>query len=306
MKQFNPEDYLIFEAVVGSRLYGLANENSDLDLCGVCLPPIEILINPFQGFEVKDSGFEDDDRAIYDLGKFIQLCSQANPNIIELLFVPEEFTRTSSVEWHKVLDNKKYFLSKKVKHTFTGYAVSQLKRLERHRQWFLDPPKDKPKRKDYGLTDSPIISAGWMEALRSIPFEIIEEKYRDEIRREENYRVAKKNWDNYIHWVNNRNPKRKAMEEQSGYDLKFASHIFRLMSEGKELLLTGKITFPLPNAEEILKIKDGFYEYDEIIEEARKLEFEFEKWYELSELPMKPNINKLEELYFDIVLGENR
>jgi hypothetical protein len=142
--------------------------------------------------------------------------------------------------------------------------------------------------------------------LNLLQFDIIDEKYRDELKREEEYMLSKKKWDSYIHWVNNRNPKRKTMEEQFGYDLKFASHVFRLMDEGKELLLTGKITFPLENAEEILRIKDGFYEYDEIIEKAKTLEQEFEKWYGLSPLPMKPNINKLEELYFDIVLGENR
>ena len=64
MKQFNPEEYLIFEGIVGSRLYGLANSESDLDKRGVCLPPIEVLIDPFQGFDVKDSFDGDDDRAI--------------------------------------------------------------------------------------------------------------------------------------------------------------------------------------------------------------------------------------------------
>lgn len=89
MKQFNPEDYLLFESITGSRLYGTANKDSDYDKRGICLPPLEFLVDPFHSFEVKDSFEEDDDRAIYDLGKFFDLSSQANPNIIELWFAPD-------------------------------------------------------------------------------------------------------------------------------------------------------------------------------------------------------------------------
>ena len=108
-----------------------------------------------------------------------------------------------------------------------------------------------------------------------------------------------------MQWKTNRNPKRKASEEKMQFDGKYASHLFRLMLEGKELLLTGNITFPLPDAEWLLAIKNGEYKYEQILEMATNMEKDFETWYKQSPLPNSPDINKLKDLYFDIVLGNN-
>lgn len=205
--------------------------------------------------------------------------------------------------WEHVVDNRNLFLSKKIKYTFTGYAFAQIKSIERHRRWFINPPKRKPMREDFRLDAVPLISEAHLQNVLSLPQDLFKEEYLDNVKREKEYRDVKRDWDNYQSWLKNRNPKRKAMEEKFGYDLKFASHVFRLMEEGKELLLTGNITFPLKNAEWIKAIKDGFYKYEEILEMAKNMESEFERWYEQSPLPNKPNINKIKDLYFDIVLG---
>ena len=192
------------------------------------------------------------------------MCAGANPNILELLYVPISRTLYSSNIWERILDNRNLFLSKKVKHTFTGYAISQIKAIERHRRWFINPPSHKPMRSEYGLGDVPIISEVHIQNILSLPHELFREEYLNSVKAEKEYRDVKRDWDNYQSWLKNRNPKRKEMEEKFGYDLKFASHVFRLMDEGKELLLTGNITFPLKNAEWIKAIKDGFYKYEEI------------------------------------------
>jgi hypothetical protein len=72
------------------------------------------------------------------------------------------------------------------------------------------------------------------------------------------------------------------------------------MTEGKELLLDHKITFPLSNAEEILQIKNGKYSYDEMLEKAECMEKDFEKWYSESTLPNSPDRNKLLNLYLEL------
>jgi len=36
---FNPQDYVIFEGITGSRLYGINIESSNTDYRSVCLPP---------------------------------------------------------------------------------------------------------------------------------------------------------------------------------------------------------------------------------------------------------------------------
>lgn len=300
MKQFNPEEYLIFSCVSGSRLYGTETNDSDLDIRGVVLPPLEVLIDPIHNFKVADS-FDGEDKQLYDLGNFIKLCCDNNPNILELLYCTKQSIITSSDIWDKIVENRDLFLSKNIKHRFLGYSISQLKSIIRHRGWFLNPPNKKPERKDFGLGYSPIVSEANLQNALAVPHELYLPKYKYELLAERLYREEKKKWDNYMQWVNNRNPKRKASEERFGYDGKMASHLFRLMTEGKELLLTGKITFPLPNAEWIKAIKDGFYKYEEILEMAKNMESEFETWYNESPLPHKPNINGIKELYFDIV-----
>ena len=304
MKQFNPEDYLLFSCMAGSHLYGTNTQESDLDIRSVCLPPMEILLNPFENFEVKD-GFEGEDKAVYNLKKFIDLCSQANPNLLELLFVPEKNILFKDKRWNLIIENKNLFLSTKVRYTFTGYSISQLNSIKRHREWFITPPDHKPTRKEFGLTDSPLVSEASLQNVLAVPHELFLPEHHQELARERLYRDAKKKWDNYEQWRKNRNPKRKAREEQYGYDCKYASHLFRLMAEGKELLLTGNITFPLPNADRLLEIKNGYLSYDQVITLASTIELEFEDLYYQSPLPHAPDRNALKELYFDIVLRKN-
>jgi len=301
MKHFDPYDYLLFEGIVGSRLYGTSTPESDLDIRGVFVPPIKVLIDPFQKTEIFDS-FEGEDKSLYSLSKLFQLCADNNPNVLEILFIPEQFTNFSHPLWEKIVNNKHLFLSKNVKHKFLGYAISQLEAIKRHREWFIDPPSHKPTREEFGLNETPSVSMAWINAIKTtMNFDIIKPDMVDEIRKEESYRKAKKKWDNYMQWQTNRNPKRKASEEKIGFDGKYASHLFRLMSEGKDLLLHGEITFPLVDAEWLLSIKNGKYSYEEILDMSDELKEKFEEWYDISPLHHKPDRNSLKELYYEIV-----
>jgi hypothetical protein len=113
MKAFNPEEHMIFNGVVGSRLYGTNTEDSDWDYRGICVPTFDVLLDPFNNFEQKDSGFEEEDRVIYALGKFMNLCANNNPNITEILFIPESRTLLKTKQWDLILENKELFVSKK-------------------------------------------------------------------------------------------------------------------------------------------------------------------------------------------------
>jgi uncharacterized protein len=301
MKDFDPTKHLIFEGITGSKLYGTNTPESDTDRRGVCTPPMDVLLNPFMPFEQKDSGFEEEDRVIYALGKFFALCADCNPNIVELLFVPENMILFNSPEWELVQENKHLFLSKKAKYTFTGYAFSQLNAIKTHRQWFIDPPKKKPERKDFGLKEVPLVTGDNLDHALNIPHDLFKDEFREELMNEREYRIQKKKWDNYVAWRDNRNQKRREMEDKFGYDCKHASHLIRLMTEGKELLLTGNITFPLENSDEIRAIKNGKYSYDEILGIAENMDREFDTWYESSTLPKAPDRNKLLDLYIEII-----
>lgn len=300
--KFDVEKFRIFECITGSQLYGLATPESDTDYRGVCLPPMNILLDPFENFDQKDAGFVEEDRTIYSLKKFMKICADANPNIIELLFIPEQNVLMTTPAWQTLIDNKHLFISKKARHTFSGYAYAQLKLIERHRKWFINPPKKKPERSDFGLPHEPVVSLAWLKAIKdTLNQNLIKDEYREMVATERDYIKAKEEWDHYHMWATNRNPKRKPLEEKYGYDSKHASHLIRLMTECEELLSTGEIKFPLWNADELLAIKNGKYEYDEIVQMANDFDHKFNKMYEQSSLPFGADRQGLTSLYFDIV-----
>jgi len=146
------EDCTIFLTLGGSHAYGMNTPESDVDVRGVCIPTNRSYYTGMgiNKFEQKDSGW-DDDRVIYDLRKAMILMADNNPNVLELLFTDERHWIKVTDSWHKILEHKEKFLSKKVKHTYSGYAIAQLRRIQKHRNYLLNPPKKKPLRSDYGL-----------------------------------------------------------------------------------------------------------------------------------------------------------
>lgn len=117
---------IILLGLGGSYAYGTNQEGSDLDVRGCALnSKSEILTNKnFEQFVNSET-----DTTIYSFNKLITLLSNANPNTIEILGLkPEHYLYLSPIG-KELLDNKDLFLSKKVIHSFGGYANQQLKRL---------------------------------------------------------------------------------------------------------------------------------------------------------------------------------
>ncbi len=111
----------------GSHAYGTNVEGSDVDIRGVAIPTKrEVLLGKSFG-QVLD---KQTDTTIYSFSKAIQLLSNCNPNTIELLGFPEnEYLHLSNIG-HFLWGNRHAFLSKQCIHTFGGYAISQLRRLQ--------------------------------------------------------------------------------------------------------------------------------------------------------------------------------
>lgn len=160
----------IFLTVHGSKAYGLAHSHSDLDVKGICIPPPLVRDNLFQGFEQAENAPEINthkqitqcinptnpkvESTVYSLRKFFKLASEVNPNVIELLYTePTDWLFWHDNIWGLLYDIRDQFLSSRAKFTFTGYAIAQLNKINRHRKWLLNPVKDKPKRSDFGLAE---------------------------------------------------------------------------------------------------------------------------------------------------------
>lgn len=65
-------------------------------------------------------------------------------------------------------------------------------------------------------------------------------------------------------------------ESNEGIDWKALSHAVRVGNEALELLTEGWVTFPLPNALHIMKIKKGLLPYNQVAEEIEQLLVEVE------------------------------
>ncbi len=126
VKELRESGYIIMECVAGSKMYGLDTPESDTDIRGVYMLPSEIKngLLPYKD-EISDEG---QDIKFYELEKFLKLAINNNPNILELLFCDELIFSTPI--WDELYKNRKMFVSQKAKHTFLGYAYSQLKRAK--------------------------------------------------------------------------------------------------------------------------------------------------------------------------------
>lgn len=192
---FDVDTRTIFLTLTGSHAYGTARPGSDVDVRGCCVAPMRVRLSFRTQFEQftwvpgpaatlaraplgpvfaaaieaarthASAGPSLDgvdvapDVVIYDLAKLVGLCAQANPNMLELLYVDEREILHRTPIWDRLRGRRDEFLSQKVRHTFAGYAQGQLKRIQRHREWLLAPPTHAPTRAEFDLPEHSPLSA---------------------------------------------------------------------------------------------------------------------------------------------------
>lgn len=124
----------IVKHYAGSISYGTNIATSDVDYRGVfSADPVNIR-TPF--FPVKEcSDLTEEDTKLYELTHFVRMCIDCNPNIIETLWVDESDIVITSPAYQLLRDNRERLLSKKIAHTTSGYAFSQLQRIKGHNKW---------------------------------------------------------------------------------------------------------------------------------------------------------------------------
>jgi predicted nucleotidyltransferase len=130
------------------------------------------------------------------------------------------------------------------------------------------------------------------------------------LQREKAYQNLVDDYSNYLTWKKHRNPERAKLEAKIGYDAKHSTQLIRLLLVGKEALLTGKLRVKrLEDREELMEIKNCHWPYQKVIDRADQIEAEVKAAYFQSPLPIKPNINALDDLCIRLVeqsLGANK
>ena len=150
----------------GSHAYGTNLPSSDEDFRGVAIAPIRYYLGVMEGFEQAELK-KPVDMTVFDIRKFVSIALKANPNAFEILFTDPGDHMVFHPIMQRLMDCREAFLSQKAKHTFSGYALSQMKRINTHYRWLKNPPKSAPTRAEFGLPERTIIPADQLQAAQA-------------------------------------------------------------------------------------------------------------------------------------------
>lgn len=119
-------DHVIFQCIIGSQAYGLADDDSDVDRRGFFLPPANqhwSLSGVPEQLECHET-----QEAYWEIQKFLVLALKANPNVLEALYSPLVEKATHLAE--ELIAMREIFLSRLIYQTFNGYVMSQFKKMQ--------------------------------------------------------------------------------------------------------------------------------------------------------------------------------
>ncbi len=130
LKAQYPKNIIAFTTMAGSHVYNMNTPESDIDFRGVYVGSVEKYIG--LNFDQKNfaSVSDEKDSQIFELRNFLNLALKANPNALELLFVKYYERIIENDNFVPLFENAdRWFLSKRLKNTYLGYATSQYNKI---------------------------------------------------------------------------------------------------------------------------------------------------------------------------------
>lgn len=288
---------LIFRTQFGSHIYGTNVETSDQDFRGIALPSSRdiILQRAFktQQLATKQNDLlkntkDDIDSETYSLHYWLKLFIEGQTLCYDMLFTPSKFWLQTTPYWTELYNNRDKLLNSKIS-SFAGYCQAQASKyslkgsnLAAYRlakDFFVKQPS---------LTRLSQIRDNIIEELINVS--IHDQKYHEKGEPlikfvtiphrvtgvvEEYIQVGPKikvpmnasckiAYDTYLTQFERYGERAKQAETNQGIDWKALMHAVRVCQEAEELLLTGNITLPRPEAELLLKIRKGELPYREV------------------------------------------
>jgi predicted nucleotidyltransferase len=141
-KQVGQHPYpLVFATISGAHLYGFPSPDSDFDLRGVHVLPLEEVVGLRIGHEtVEKSGMQEEleiDLMTHDAKKFFSLMLKKNGYVLEQVFSPLVVHTTP--EHEELIEIAKDCITRHHAHHYLGFAETQWKLFEKE-----NPPRVKP------------------------------------------------------------------------------------------------------------------------------------------------------------------
>lgn len=276
----------VLEATVGSNAWGLAEAGSDTDLRGAFALPFSWtggLAEP-----PSDLVSADGSATYWEARKLVQQALRADPNTLELLFVPSVRALDEIGQW--ILEARDAFVSKLLFGSFGRYALSQLdklstsQRLAEHRDLVLEWLREEPT-----LTlDALARRLGDEQTMRTY----LKQLYRSL-------------WDQgllpsndleglaaYARDGGRRPPDARALRPKNAYNL------LRLIELARGWLETGSPAFEAQGAfrARLLQIKHGEVPLEVVLAEAEAMSPSLEAARDGSRLPEQPDFERADQL----------
>lgn len=268
-----------YTAVIGSHLYGTNTEGSDIDTISFVLPPPHYSFG-LLNFEHHETITEGKDDKLFSLKKFINLLMQANTHVTEAILSNKYHADHIGSEIRK---HSKLFFSQKIYRCIRGYALEEMR-----------------KAKCVALTYK------FASSEEENIFERLGGKYNlTSLERSQIYDIIFAERPNdpriEVSTLDKVGERRAADMAAFGYVGKNAMHCIRLMQQGIEMLTTGTMTFPRPNARELLDIRNGRYKLSDIEDVFVDLNDQLDKAVRATALPEKPDFHRINNLYVNLI-----
>lgn len=321
---------LIMRCAFGSRLYGTSTPESDLDFKSVFIPDGRSILlqraknaindhRPKAEREKNYAGEVEEER--FSLQRFLGLAAEGQTIALDVLFAPEWATTDDpSWHWQEIIDNRDRLLTRKSA-AFIGYAKQQANR------YGIRGSRVAAARAALRLIDEGMAAFGATAKLSAMEDVILLAPLEHEhmslledttphgqkvllwevCNRKMPLTASIKNAHDIMQRVVDEYGKRALMAESNqGVDWKALSHAVRVGNQAIELLQTGFVTFPLPNAEHVMAIKLGQRPYQDVAAEIEDLLERVEAAAAVSALPAEPDLAWIDDFvasaYRDAVL----
>lgn len=294
---------LIARMTYGSHLYGTATADSDLDIRAVGLPCArDILLQQVTPvLSGKDhKGTQTQDWESYSLHKYLDLLAQGQLIALDMLFAPDWAMLMPPDElWTEIKAFAPQIMTKNTS-SFIRYCHQQTQkyrikgnRLAAARAACRLFEQHNPEQKLATLIDELTVLTARHDALRLSRdeqpngrlidyFEICDKKVPLSAAVKTGYALSQKLVAGY-------GERAESAESAKGTDWKALSHAVRIGHEAIEFLTTSQITFPRPEAQHLLDIRQGRVAWQSVAEEIEQLLTATEQAAERSTLPHQTN-----------------
>ncbi len=280
---------VVLEAVVGSRAWGLAGEGSDTDSRGAFALPLSWASGLVDA--PTDLVSADGSHTFWELTKTVRQALRADPNTLELLFVPSVRATDELGAW--LLEARDAFVSRAIFGSFGRYALSQLGKLEQahrlseHRDLVLD----------WLRTDEELTLDACAERLQQLSGRDDAKTYLKQLYRSlsDQGLIASNDFDalkTYARAGGRRPPEARELRPKNAYNL------LRLIALATGWLRDGAPTFAATGAfrDRLLAIKSGAVPLADVLAEAEAMTPALEAARDASRLPQEPDYERANAL----------